>query len=526
MSAISHSRDGDRLFLPQDQAVALEISAPSGGIKKYRLTFLFAVAAIVAITIAALVVNHIASGLAVGHLIRGAETNAMADVFHVQFLMREHLEAAAEPNSGSVPFTLEFLVSPEGLPSLFPAQVAELNIVKFNLFDRDGEVIWSTDPAGVGENDHNSALFQEAINGGVGSTLDRQKTLLSLDGTNITADIVEAYMPVRDTPSGEIIGAMEVYRDVGEEFAFEISQTRATILLTTIATMGGLFVVLLGFVVVADGTIYRSNKRELLVAEDANRNLEERVHQRTEELEATNGRLMEAQDQLVRTEKLAAIGQLAGGVAHDLRNPLGAIKNAIFYLNRKLATSEEALTNPRVNQFLQIIDDEVNHSNKIITDLLTFTRISTPALFPTNLMQVVNNALSGIEVSQQVRISKQFDADLPDIPADAEQLQRVFANLAMNAQEAMPDGGELTITTRVAEGFAEVVFQDSGEGISEEALTNIFEPLYTTKIKGTGLGLAVCQQVVSKHGGTIKVASEIGEGTTFAVKLPLPGGAE
>ncbi|MDA0733207.1 MAG: ATP-binding protein, partial [Chloroflexi bacterium] len=167
----------------------------------------------------------------------------------------------------------------------------------------------------------------------------------------------------------------------------------------------------------------------------------------------------------------------------------------------------------------------VNRSNQIITDLLTFTRISTPSLSLTNLTEVVDSALATLEASEGVRISKQFDPDLPEVPIDAEQIQRVFANLAINANEAMAEGGELTVTTRRKGDFAEVVFQDTGEGISEEALKNIFEPLYTTKIKGTGLGLAVCQQVIAKHGGTINVSSRKGEGTTFAVKLPLLGNA-
>ena len=110
---------------------------------------------------------------------------------------------------------------------------------------------------------------------------------------------------------------------------------------------------------------------------------------------------------------------------------------------------------------------------------------------------------------------------MPEVLADADQLQRVFANLTLNAQEAMPDGGVLTISTRRENGFAEVTFKDTGKGINDEVMKNIFEPLFTTKTKGTGLGLAVCQQVVAKHDGTIQAMSENGEGATFTIKLPL-----
>ena len=254
----------------------------------------------------------------------------------------------------------------------------------------------------------------------------------------------------------------------------------------------------------------------MAVVEEANLTLEDRVQQRTQELQ-------DAQDQLVRSEKLAAIGQLAGGVAHDLRNPLGAIKNAVYYLKKRLGTSDIAESNPRIGQFLKIAEEEVEHSNAIISDLMSFARVGIPSLSATNLEQVVGNVLSTMEIRENVHVVKQFDPDLPEIMADPEQLYRVFINLANNAQDAMSDGGQLTISTREVDGYAEVVFQDTGVGISEEDFKKIFEPLFTTKTKGTGLGLglAVSQQIVAKHGGTIQASSTPGEGTTFTVQLPL-----
>ena len=224
---------------------------------------------------------------------------------------------------------------------------------------------------------------------------------------------------------------------------------------------------------------------------------------------------------MVRTEKLAAIGQLAGGVAHDLRNPLGAIKNASYYLNRKLGTNEEAKENPRIGQFLRIIEDEVDHSNQIITDLLSFTRLRSLSVSNVNLGEIIENTLSSVELKEQTQIIKEFDVELPEVLADGDQLQRVFANLTLNAQDAMPEGGVLTIVTRREDRFAEVMFKDSGKGIDDEVMKSIFDPLFTTKTKGTGLGLAVCQQVVAKHGGTIQATSQNGDGATFTIKLPL-----
>ena len=289
------------------------------------------------------------------------------------------------------------------------------------------------------------------------------------------------------------------------------------------ATMGGLFLALFGFMVVAEVAINRSRKRELSVAEEARQTLEDRVLQRTRDLEDANKQLIESRDQLVRSEKLAAIGQLAGGVAHDLRNPLGAVKNAIFYLKKKLGDSEEARSNPRVGQFLQMIDDEVDHSNRIITDLMTFARVNSPSLAPADLRHVIEDALSRVEIRPNVRLTKDFDPDLPQVLADSEQLHRVFINLADNAQDAMSDGGDLAVRARRVNGFVEIAFADTGGGITEEDMGKVFEPLFTTKTKGTGLGLSVCQQIIAKHGGTMEVESREGEGATFTVRLTLNG---
>ena len=279
--------------------------------------------------------------------------------------------------------------------------------------------------------------------------------------------------------------------------------------------------------VLRDITDHKLTDEALLQAnlklEQSNRTLEHRVRRRTRALENSTKQLLEAQEQLIRTERLSAIGQLSGSVAHDLRNPLGAINNAVYYLKRKLAGSELIQSNPRIAQFLQIMEDEVSHSNQIITDLMNFARVNAPCISLTNLQEVVDTALSRLELADHVQVVEQFDPDLVQVPADAEQLQRVFMNLIMNAHDAMSEGGELTISSRRADGFAELAFTDTGVGMCGEDMKKIFDPLFTTKTKGTGLGLAICREIVSKHGGNIDVASKPGHGSTFTVRIPLNG---
>jgi PAS domain S-box-containing protein len=264
----------------------------------------------------------------------------------------------------------------------------------------------------------------------------------------------------------------------------------------------------------------RATEEELRSAKEQ---LEERVKERTAELEATNKELIEAQEQLVRSEKLAAIGQLAGGVGHELRNPLGAIKNAVYYVREKVAKNELGQKEPRVLEFLDIVDDEINASNKIITDLLGFSRVGKPSVSPTSIAKVIEDALSYVPIPENIELIKKLDTELPQVEVDSDQIRQVLVNLVTNATQAMPEGGKLKLTARQKESFLEVKVSDTGNGISGDTIGKIFDPLFTTKAKGIGLGLAVCRTIIERHQGQIEAESEVGKGTTFTVKLLLPG---
>jgi signal transduction histidine kinase len=258
--------------------------------------------------------------------------------------------------------------------------------------------------------------------------------------------------------------------------------------------------------------------------------LEEMVEQRTKELQ-------EAQEQLIHTERLAAIGQLAASVGHELRNPLGIINNSVYYLNMKLRDADE-----KMKKHLKIMEREILSSNKIINDLLGFTRERKPTLKEADINVIVEDALSRTAVPNKVAVITKLGENLPPLMADPNQIQQVFINLISNAAQAMTssgsvetsNGGRLEIATKVEGGFIVTEFKDNGCGIPEENLGRLFEPLFTTKAKGIGLGLAVSRSLVEGHGGTIEVespsaglgAGEVERGTTFRVRLPirrLPG---
>jgi len=231
--------------------------------------------------------------------------------------------------------------------------------------------------------------------------------------------------------------------------------------------------------------------------------------------------LRQAQDQVVRSEKLAAVGHLAANVAHEVNNPLQAIINLTFLLEHSMEEND-----PRKAD-LQAIQTESLRARHIVQGLLDFARQQKAAWADANVNDVVTSVLSLTRVrsaSGNVKVITEMNAALPPICCDAEQLKQVFLNIVNNAMDAMPRGGTLTIRSRrEQDGMVAVDVMDTGEGVAPEIMSRIFEPFFTTKPtgQGTGLGLAVSHQIVKKHGGTIKVESTVGTGTTFTICLPL-----
>jgi len=238
--------------------------------------------------------------------------------------------------------------------------------------------------------------------------------------------------------------------------------------------------------------------------------LEEIVEKRTRDLE-------EAREKLIRSERLAAVGELASGVGHELRNPLNVIRNCAYLLNMSLA---EGADHEDLDT-LKLLDRQVDIANRIVTDLLDFTRIKPPSKSRTDLHALVRESLSWVAIPETVTVSVEFNGELPQVKVDAEQIGRAFANIIANAVQAMNGKGELKIEAGAESNRAWLTFTDNGCGIPEENMEKIFEPLFTTKPKGIGLGLAITRRLVEQNQGAIEVASEVRRGTTFTVRLPL-----
>ena len=237
--------------------------------------------------------------------------------------------------------------------------------------------------------------------------------------------------------------------------------------------------------------------------------LEEMVDERTRELK-------KSQDRLIKSERLAAIGELATMVGHDLRNPLASLQNASYYLKMKLGASKDE----KMKKMFEIIDKEIKYANNIIKDLLDFSRVKKPALKKVDLISSIQDAIAQLKFPENVTLTTKF-SEVPAIEADPDQLRRIFQNITLNGAQAMPDGGELTVSTRKNGNFVEAAFTDTGVGIPAKNMEKLFTPLFTTKAQGVGLGLSICKNIVELHNGRIEVKSKVGKGTTFTVKLPI-----
>ena len=488
-------------------------------IDRWRLTILFVTTAVLAISIAILIINRIAGDLAESNLIRISEENTARDALHIQAMMR-HAQAVRNMPSAfgnattgtgrPMPLTLDYLAGPEGLSRNFQELVVGLDVVKMNLFDLNGMTVWSSDPKTIGVTKRESPLFRQAVTGEYSSKLVWNHEVVNLDGANRSIDVVETYLPLRETHAGKIIGVIEIYRDITDDVTPQIITAKSTILRSTAGTMGGFFLILFGFIVVADISIHRSNQRQMSA-------MENRLAERVQAEEVLAERTVELED--VNRELEA----FSYSVSHDLRAPLRSINGFSQIL---LEDCAEQLDESG-KDYLDRIQVSSQRMGQLIGDLLQLSRISRgeinrEAVDLSDMARLIKGELLQAEPERQVEF-----VIAPGLTAhgDTHLLNVVLENLFRNAWKFTGPHQRALVEFGIEQLHEEPTFfvRDDGVGFDMNYADKLFVPFqrlhYQAEFAGTGIGLATVQRIIHRHGGRVWAEGAVEKGAAFYFTL-------
>ncbi len=540
--------------------------------EKFNLIFYYTVTSFIAIAIISLAVGWIFPRMESEALIKRSEEYAHYFVLHLNYeIYKDFLFPILKRNR---------LIDLENNRAQFKKlnkvvleNVYGLNIKKLYLYDLEGHVIYSTIPEHIGytiNRDSNKKLDM-AIRGKSASALRLAGTIDS-KGAYVTEDLLESYFPFYSMEGNgmkkEQLGVLEIYQDMSA-LRMQMLAAREKAIIMTGSAMAVLFLAL--FLVVLKASRIINTRTSQLV--DARNTMERKVEERTLDIRAAYKKLQETQRKLLQSEKLASIGTLATGLAHEINNPLASVAscaeglierlkaiplrkelqpdepgtvdggndspNAPAYRHRAIAEEEcDAESREKRDylkalevfpEYLRIICEETYRCKAIISNLLNFSRQSEPRFERVEIIRILRDMLAIAHHQPQLSertIRLSISDELCYVIGDVQQLKQVFLNLIINALHAIENGGEVFVSVLQKQSFVRVVFQDSGMGIKPEHLDKIFDPFFTTKPvgEGTGLGLAICYGIIDVHNGKIDVFSEgAGKGTTITVTLPMAG---
>ncbi len=381
----------------------------------------------------------------------------------------------------------------ERLDKIVRSTLHSFNVESVNIYDLNGTISYSFDQTNVGRTIIVSANYQAAIKGRSTSKLIQRGSFWEISFGIPKESRVVTFAPLRaEKPlsrlSGPVLGVVEIVQDLSDEYR-NIFKDQIVVVITGAVVMGFLLVVL------------------ILVVKRGENIIETRALER-----------LKLEEKLSQAERLSSLGEMTAAISHEIRNPLGIIKSSAEHLKKKGLPDDPSF------KIIDIIVEEARRLNSIITDFINFARPRNPNLQPCGVEEIIEknlNFLSAQAKEQGIQIIKQLNGQSPEIVADKEMLYQAFLNIALNAMQAMPTGGEMVIETKSNDHFVKVIFDDTGEGIADEIISKIWDPFFTSKEKGTGLGLGIVKSIIEIHGGQVNVANKATKGVRVKVKLPI-----
>ncbi len=464
-------------------------------IKPFKLVKYFTFTSLIVIFLCALLLSMVIARRAETVLIERSEDYAllMAENLNHQVFLQFVVPAALQ--FGQV-IQLRNQVLFERLDQVVRNTLHSFSVETVNMYAREENVIfYSFDKELVGRRDLGGRDYAEALLGQSSSRLIRRGGFWRMLIGAPKESELRTYVPLRaEKPlsniEGPILGVFEIVQDLSNDYR-TIVQFKYTVIVVSIVVMGSLFLVLRYIVKRGEEIIEKRAEERLLLKQKLN-----------------------------QAERLAGLGEMVAAVSHEIRTPLGIISSTAELLKRKLTKADPQ------DRLADVIVEECKRLNSIVSDFLDFARPATPNLVPCSVQEVLEKNLNFLapETNRDgYRITKKFAADVPQVHADPGLLYQAFLNVLTNAMQAMPEGGAIEIELAQRGGVVTIVFTDEGNGIADDALEKIWQPFFTTRDKGSGLGLPIVKKIVEGHGGTVHIENGWEKGVRLTVSLPVEG---
>jgi two-component system sensor histidine kinase HydH len=381
----------------------------------------------------------------------------------------------------------------ERMDNVVRSTMHSFQVEAVNIYSMDNQISYSFDETMIGRKNYGGTGYLQARDGKWNSKLVQRGNFLQiLLGFPKEVRLI-TFAPLRQESNvgqilGRVLGVVEIVQDLSEDYK-TIFRIQIAVIITCTVLMGALFVVLVFVVKRGESIIQRRAMDRLLLKE-----------------------------RLARAEKLSSLGEMAAGISHEIRNPLGIIRSSAELLKKKAAKIDPTNTIP------DIIVEESSRLNSIITDFINYAKPRSPNFAPCRVDEVIEKNITYLEPQineQGYVIEKNYQNSLPEIMADSSMLYQSFLNILINAMQSMPDGGRIFVELRSNEHLLTVHFDDEGKGIPPENLEKIWDPFFTTKDMGTGLGLGIVKNIIESHGGSIQIVNRPVRGARVTIELPV-----